>query len=56
MRTKAAVVYEHDKPVVVDDLELKEPKTDEVLVRMAASGDSDSLSSTEPSTTICPLR
>ena len=38
MRTKAAVVYEHDKPVVVDDLELEEPKADEVLVRMAASG------------------
>jgi S-(hydroxymethyl)glutathione dehydrogenase/alcohol dehydrogenase len=38
MKTKAAVVYEHDKPVVVDDLELDDPKANEVLVCMAASG------------------
>ena len=38
MRTQAAVVYEHDKPVVVDDLELDAPKDNEVLIRMAASG------------------
>jgi S-(hydroxymethyl)glutathione dehydrogenase/alcohol dehydrogenase len=38
MRTQAAVVYEHDKPVVVDDLELDDPKDNEVLIRMVASG------------------
>jgi S-(hydroxymethyl)glutathione dehydrogenase/alcohol dehydrogenase len=38
MRTKTAVVYEHNKPVVVDNLELDEPKANEVLVRMHASG------------------
>ena len=38
MRTKTAVVYEHNKPVVVDNLELDEPKAKEVLVRMNASG------------------
>lgn len=38
MRTKTAVVYELDKPVVVDDLELADPKAQEVLIRMVGSG------------------
>jgi S-(hydroxymethyl)glutathione dehydrogenase/alcohol dehydrogenase len=38
MKTKAAVVYEHNKPVVIDELTLDEPKKNEVLIRMAASG------------------
>jgi S-(hydroxymethyl)glutathione dehydrogenase/alcohol dehydrogenase len=38
MRTKAAVVYEHNKPVVVDELALDDPKAHEVVVRMGASG------------------
>ena len=38
MRTKTAVVYEHNKPVIVDDLELDEPKANEVLIRMVATG------------------
>ncbi|MCZ6680824.1 MAG: Zn-dependent alcohol dehydrogenase [Candidatus Poribacteria bacterium] len=38
MQTKAAVVYEHNKAVVVEELDLEEPKADEVLIRMAASG------------------
>lgn len=38
MKTKTAVVYEHDKPVVVDDLEVDAPKANEVLIRMVASG------------------
>ncbi len=38
MKTRAAVMYEHNEPVVVEDLELEEPKTNEVLVRTAASG------------------
>ena len=38
MQTQAAVVYEHNKPVVVDNLELDEPKANEVLLRMVASG------------------
>ena len=38
MRTKTAVVYEHNNPVVVDNLELDAPKAKEVLIRMNASG------------------
>ena len=38
MTTKTAVVYEHNKPVFVDNLELDDPKAKEVLVRMHASG------------------
>ncbi|MCY4404126.1 MAG: Zn-dependent alcohol dehydrogenase [Candidatus Poribacteria bacterium] len=38
MKTRAAVMYEHNQPVVVEDLELEEPKANEVLVRTAASG------------------
>ncbi len=38
MKTRAAVMYEHDQPVVVEELELDEPKASEVLVRTAASG------------------
>lgn len=38
MRTQTAVVYEHHKPVVVEELTLDPPKTGEVLLRMAASG------------------
>ncbi|MBV7329902.1 Zn-dependent alcohol dehydrogenase [Chloroflexi bacterium TSY] len=38
MQTQTAVVYEHNKPVVVEHLELDPPKQGEVLLRMAASG------------------
>ena len=38
MKTRAAVVYEHNQPVVVEQLELDEPKANEVLIRTAASG------------------
>ena len=38
MKTRAAVMYEHNEPVVVEELELDEPKATEVLVRTAASG------------------
>ena len=38
MKTRAAVMYEHNQPVVVEELELEEPKANEVLVRTAASG------------------
>lgn len=38
MKTRAAVVYEHDAPVVVDTLTLDDPKEHEVLLRMGASG------------------
>ena len=38
MKTRAAVMYEHNEPVVVEELELDEPKANEVLVRTAASG------------------
>lgn len=35
---RAAVLYEHDTPLVVEDVEVQPPKGGEVLVRMAASG------------------
>lgn len=38
MKTRAAVVYEHNQPVVVEELELDAPKSNEVLIRTAASG------------------
>ena len=38
MKTRAAVVYEHDAPVVVDTLTLDDPREHEVLLRMGASG------------------
>lgn len=38
MRTKAAVVYEHNRPVTVEELSLEDPRANEVLVRMVATG------------------
>lgn len=38
MKTQAAVFYEVGKPLVVETLDLEEPKTGEVLVKMAAVG------------------
>ena len=38
MKTRAAVMYEHNQPVVVEELDLEEPKANEVLIRTAASG------------------
>ena len=38
MKTRAAVMYEHNQPVVVEELELDDPKENEVLVRTGASG------------------
>ncbi|MEM7132517.1 MAG: Zn-dependent alcohol dehydrogenase [Chloroflexota bacterium] len=38
MRTQTAVVYEHHKPVVVEELTLEPPQSGEVLLRMAAAG------------------
>jgi S-(hydroxymethyl)glutathione dehydrogenase/alcohol dehydrogenase len=38
LKTKAAVVYAHNAPVVVEELTLDEPKEGEVLLRMFASG------------------
>ena len=38
MKTRAAVMYEHNQPVVVEELELDDPRANEVLVRTAASG------------------
>lgn len=38
MKTKAAVVYEHAKPMVIDELELEGPKQGEVLVEFKAAG------------------
>ena len=35
---RAAVLYEHDSPLVIEEVEVDPPKSGEVLVRMAASG------------------
>lgn len=35
---KAAVLYEQKKPLVVDDIEIEDPKKEEVLVKIAAAG------------------
>lgn len=38
MKTKAAVLYEYGKPLVIDELELDPPREKEVLVRYKAAG------------------
>ncbi len=38
MRMKAAVLYEPNQPLVVEEVELDEPKAGEVLVKIAAAG------------------
>ena len=38
MRTRAAVARQAGGPILIEDLELDEPRRDEVLVRMIASG------------------
>jgi aryl-alcohol dehydrogenase len=38
METKAAVVYERSGKFTIDNLEISEPKDDEILVRIAAAG------------------
>ena len=38
MRIRAAVVWEKERPFVLDELELETPRPDEVLVRVAATG------------------
>ena len=38
MRIKAAVVHEKSAPFAIEDLDLDNPRDDEVLVRMAGCG------------------
>jgi len=38
MYTKAAVVCEYDEPILVETLVLDEPKNNEIMIRMAATG------------------
>lgn len=38
MKTRAAVLYEANKPLVIETLDLEEPKDGEVLVKIAAAG------------------
>ena len=38
MKTKAAVLYKTNNPMVVESLDLEEPKEGEVLVRLVAAG------------------
>ena len=36
---RAAVLYEYNTPLIIQDLELDDPASGEVLVKMMASGD-----------------
>ncbi len=38
MRIRAAVMYEAQKPMMIEEVELDPPKAGEVLVKMAAAG------------------
>ena len=38
MKTKAAVLYEVGQPLVVEEIELDDPKEGEVLVKVGAAG------------------
>lgn len=38
MKTKAAIVYEYGKPVVVEEIDLRPPRESEVLIKIGASG------------------
>jgi S-(hydroxymethyl)glutathione dehydrogenase/alcohol dehydrogenase len=38
MKTKAAVLYEPNKPMAIETIDLEEPKQQEVLVKIAAAG------------------
>ena len=38
MKTLAAVSYEPGKPLQIEELELDEPKKDDVLIKMSAMG------------------
>ncbi|MHB8577772.1 MAG: alcohol dehydrogenase catalytic domain-containing protein, partial [Dehalococcoidia bacterium] len=38
MRSRAAILAEHGKPLVIDEVELADPRPDQVLVRLFASG------------------
>ena len=38
MKTLAAVSYESGKPMVIEEVVLDEPKSDDVLVKMTAAG------------------
>ncbi len=38
MKTKAAIVYEYDKPVVVEEIDLRSPRESELLIKIEASG------------------
>jgi len=35
---KAAVLYEHNKPLVIEDIEIEDPKPGEVMVKIVAAG------------------
>jgi Zn-dependent alcohol dehydrogenase len=38
MKTRAAIAYEVNQPVVIEDIEVDPPRQGEVLVKIAASG------------------
>ena len=57
MRIKAAVVYEQNAPYVIEEIDLAEPKADEVLVKITASGvcHTDHLVISRPLSDIFPI-
>ncbi|MBH52725.1 MAG: alcohol dehydrogenase [Opitutaceae bacterium] len=38
MKTKAAIVYEFNKPVIVEEIDLRPPRESELMIKIAASG------------------
>ena len=52
MKVKAAVAYEANKPLVIEEVELEGPKAGEVLIELAATGvchtDAYTLSGADP--------
>ncbi len=38
MKTRAAIMFEHNQPVVIDEIDVEPPKEGEVLVKMKAAG------------------
>jgi len=57
MKIKAAVVYELNGPYIIEEIDLAEPKADEVLVKIVASGvcHTDHLITSRPLSDIFPV-
>ena len=38
MKSLAAIYLKKNKPIVIDEIEIREPNSDQVLIKMIASG------------------